>query len=81
MKASQLTREGIESNPGLRNHIIEKAALISYHQGDSRYGDSSNAMYKRKLFFKLFIQLLKGWHCVKSVRIRSYSGPYFPHSN
>ena len=41
MKASQLTREGIESNPGPRNYTIKKALLPSDQQGHSRYGDSA----------------------------------------
>ena len=28
--------------------------------------------------FKLFEEIVKNFHCVKSVRIRSYSGLHFP---
>jgi len=35
--AGNLTREGIESNPGPRNFAINKSVLASHHQGDARY--------------------------------------------
>ena len=41
VKSSQLTREGLESNPGPRNYVIKKVLLASHHQGHSRYGDSA----------------------------------------
>ena len=41
VKASQLTREGIENNPGPRNYAIKKALLASHHQEHSSYGDSA----------------------------------------
>ena len=41
VKASQVTREGIASNPGPRNYTIKKSLLPSDQQGHSRYGDSA----------------------------------------
>ena len=41
IKASKLTREDIESNPGQRNYAVKKALLVSHHQGHRRYGDSA----------------------------------------
>ena len=40
VKASKLTREGIESNPGSRNYAIKKTLPASHHQGHSCYRDS-----------------------------------------
>ena len=36
----------------------------------------SCGLYTRKLSLSVLIE--KYYHCVKSVRIRSFSGPYFP---
>ena len=37
-----------------------------------------NFLSKMELLAKIFGKSFRGSHCVKSVRIRSYSGPYFP---
>ena len=37
-----------------------------------------NFLSKMELLAKIFGKSFRGSHCVKSVRIQSYSGPYFP---
>ena len=41
VKAGNLAREGVETNPGLRNFAINKVVQESHHQGDMRYGEDS----------------------------------------
>ena len=59
MKASQLTREDIESNPGPRNHAIKKALLASHHQGHSRYGDSAGIQCTSITYFTIIYSAVK----------------------
>ena len=85
VKASQLTREGIESNPGPRNYAIKNALLASHHQGHSRYGDSAGMQCTSIAYFSIIysgfkrvglwksldlnIILAQGDELVKSVKI------------
>ena len=57
VKASQLTSEGIESNPGPRNYAIKKALLASHHQGHSRYGDSAGMQCTSIAYFSTIYSL------------------------
>ena len=59
VKASQLTREGIESNPGPRNYAIKKALLASHHQGHSRYRDSAGMQCTSIAYFSIICSAVK----------------------
>ena len=57
---TQLTREGIESNPGPRNYAIKKALLASHHQGHSRYRDSAGMQFTSIAYFSIICSAVKG---------------------
>ena len=59
VKASQLTREDIKSNPGPRNYAIKKALLASHHQGHSRYGDSAGMQCTIIAYFSIIYSAVK----------------------
>ena len=59
VKASQLTSEGIESNPGPRNYAIKKALLASHHQGHSLYGDSAGMQCTSIAYFSIIYSVAK----------------------
>ena len=73
MKASQLTREGIESNPGPRNVAIKKALLASHHQGYSRYGDSAGMQRSSIACFSIIYSAVKRVGLWKLLNVRYYT--------
>ena len=58
----------------LSESLLENNSLILFF--------NSSFILRNAIFISLFeyefVSSANNWHCVKSVRIRSYSGPYFP---
>ena len=59
-------------------------SLLSSDQNSLTFPRFSDVNHQNSLSFALFshtnvMKNIHGFHCVKSVRIRSYSGPHFPH--
>ena len=67
VKASQLTREDIESYPGPRNYAIKKALLASHHQGHSRCGDSAEMQCTSIAYFSNIYSAVKRIGLCKSL--------------
>ena len=57
VRASKLTEEGIEINPGPensnRNYAIKKVVQASHHQGNSKYGESAGMQCTSNAYFAI----------------------------
>ena len=65
VRATKLTCEGIESNPGPRNYTIKKAIQGSHHQGHVRYRRSAGMQCTSNAYLAIIFSIIKNIHTWK----------------
>ena len=59
VRATKLTCEGVESNPGPRNYTIKKTIQASHHQGHVRYGRSAGMQCASNAYLAIIFSTIK----------------------
>ena len=65
VRATKLTCEGVESNPGPRNYTIKKAIQGSHHQGHVRYRRSAGMQCTSNAYLAIIFSIIKNIHTWK----------------
>ena len=58
VRATKITCEGVESNPGPRNYTIKKTIQASHHQGHVRYGRSAGMQCKSNAYLAIIFSTI-----------------------
>ena len=66
-RASKLTQEEIESNPGPRNYAIKKAAQALHHQGNFKFGESAGKQCTSNAYISFILSVIKNINLWKSL--------------
>ena len=67
VRATKLTCEGVESNPGPRNYTIKKTIYASHHQGHVKYGRSAGMQCTSNAYLAIIFSTTKNINTWKPI--------------